>query len=248
MRPRFRTLLLATAVGALLPVAAPALVHADATPPTSSTTTSSTVPDGQPKQPPSTPSASQLAADGTPTAQSLNTYSTLDSGLAQQFPDQYAGMEIGANGDQVVHFVGGDQASVDSAIASLLAQQPSGQVLPTSDVQVVSASAPIATLNGMQATLTSGASQLEAEGVKLESWGVDIPNNTFDVTVINLTKAGTADIEQMIGSTNVDIESTSNPGILLFSRKSDTFPWYGGDVISIGNSFCTSGFHFRRGA
>jgi len=201
---------------------------------------------------PTLPSANVAAAGGAPSTATMFTYNTLDAALARSYPNQYGGMNLDDAGSLVVHLVGNSAttSAIESSMASVLAPyEASNLALPVSSIVIAPATASLTTLNAIQQTITSNVQTLRLAGVQLESWGVDIMANDVHVSVNGATAASSATLHALVGLNNL---SVSDDGVVtnLYSRQTDTFPWFGGDFISPGQNqafVCTSGFPISEG-
>lgn len=162
--------------------------------------------------------------------------------LSSSMSASYGGIDIQSNAVNI-HVVGDSSAvsAVSGVVASVESQSPLS-TLPNVAVTYVPANVSLAQLDQMENDLTTAVSQLTAQGIQLLSWGPNVITNNLDVSVYNLTSAGSSAIEAIVGSSDVNITSSNQPNAAMADRTTDSTPWFGGDLVNAPDGDCTSGF------
>lgn len=98
----------------------------------------------------------------------------------------------------------------------------------------------LATLQGLTSRLDADQAAWAAKGISLSSWGPDITSDSVVVHLQDYTADSAKQITAAYGPlvTVADVSESAAGS----SRTADSAPWWGGDKITSGGTYCTSWF------
>jgi hypothetical protein len=195
------------------------------------------------------------AADASSSAESLS--ASLDSSLRSRAAACYAGITEDSAGI-VVHAIGGSACGASIIAADVAAEKHAvlaaaasarmgGTAAPLPAVRYVAAQFSATALEAKRVALTAAAARLQASGVVLSSWGVDVYQNRLVVGLGSDTPATEAAITQALGDSSGVMFQTAGVWNVV-DRITDSPPWYGADRIIAPVAPCTSGFSMVSGS
>jgi hypothetical protein len=177
---------------------------------------------------PAVPSAAQM-----PSGAALAAVEKLRTAVSAS-PDQYVGLSTQSGDAVTIHVVSGDPYQ-DTKVAGAARAVTAAGIRVT----VAKAAHSLSQLNRIDAAIPQSA-PFAALGGGLVRWGPDPASDSVLVGVTRVTPRLLADVRSRYGDT-VRVEQAS-AATAVSGRFTDT-PWfYGGDRITVGNGYCTSGF------
>jgi len=187
-------------------------------------------------------------------AQALQVLSGMRSELERRYPDDFAGLWVDVADQQAFKIATvGDPGPVEAAVTQALDGVTLDPALRPS-VTYVRAKYSLAALHAIQAQLEGETDQLRAQGLVVESFGI---NDTTNQVVANLPDAApTRQVPLATPLTGLPVELRVSGKVRKQSdREHDVAPFNAGDQIrstsdphwAPGGYWCTSGFGVKTG-
>lgn len=188
---------------------------------------------------PESPSAQRLQADQLVALGQLRE-------LVGRHPERYAGLSTRGPDRATVHIVGSQFAAAAAELPDLRRLATSAGIEVSVDYEKYS----MLELRRIQDSIPVEG-PFAGEDAGLSMWGVNPDTNTLDVGVVDVTPELVAKAKDAYGD-KVAVSRQPRPKhgvakptdmLLASGRRTDTFPYYGGDMIDVvGSSLCSSGF------